>query len=66
MASRCVSTISNLNPKIAPETKPRPAFEGQKADIADTHREAMLHIIYLTCTLMLPDMYAPFLPIFDL
>ena len=52
MASRCVSAISDLNPKIAARGEDGGCYRGVKADIADTHREAMLHIIY-----SIPNMY---------
>ena len=43
MASRCVSAISALHPSV---------ISGFRSDIADTHLEAMLHIIY-----SIPNMY---------
>ena len=47
MASRCVSAISALHPSIAARGEPRAAIEGFRSDIADTHREAMLYILYI-------------------
>ena len=50
MASRCVSAISAisaLHPSIAARGEPRAAIEGFRSDIADTHLEAMLYILYI-------------------
>ena len=52
MALKCVSAISHLNPEIAGRGEAEGCYRGGRADIADTHREAMLHIIY-----SIPNMY---------
>ena len=52
MASRCVSAISDLNPEIAARGEAKGCYRWVRPDIADTHREAMLHIIY-----SIPNMY---------